>query len=269
MRTPTFFSALGIRALLLLAVVGSSPLEARKWLTVDGQEYEADLVRFKNGIVILKVAGGGNTMLGIEKLSPDDQEFVREKFPQGDQKEEVRVTRTVKKAATRKVPMVTETGPNPTPLPNQRSSGVQPHLKDLDPGDPAPQLIGRKPNSPDKVAIADLKGSLVLVEFFSIHNPATQREMPAVAAAYRKYGGKGLEIIGVTLDDDYRSVYKFKKAYGVTWATTTDKYRRLIKRWGVTVLPTRVLIDRNGFILQEHVYARNLDATIQKHLKRR
>ncbi len=81
MRTPTFFSALGIRALLLLAVVGSSPLEARKWLTVDGQEYEADLVRFKNGIVILKVAGGGNTMLGIEKLSPDDQEFVREKFP--------------------------------------------------------------------------------------------------------------------------------------------------------------------------------------------
>ncbi len=93
--------------------------------------------------------------------------------------------------------------------------------------------------------------------------------MPAVVAAYRKYGGKGFEIIGVTLESDYRSLYKFKQAYGVTWSTTTDKYKRLVNRWGVVAIPTRVLVDQNGYILKEHVHAQNLDATIQKYLRRR
>ena len=99
---------------------------------------------------------------------------------------------------------VQESEPNPNRYPNQSGPGAQPHLKDSDPGDPAPQFFGRNPNSQDISGDRGAKGQSRPSRLLSIYNKATQREMPAVAAAYRKYGSKGLEIINVTLDDDYR-----------------------------------------------------------------
>ena len=76
----------GVGRWIILAIVvwaaGSGTLAGRSWTTTEGEEFEADLVRYKNGIVILKKSEGGNTMLSLGKLSGADQEYVREKYPE-------------------------------------------------------------------------------------------------------------------------------------------------------------------------------------------
>ena len=51
----------GVGRWIILAIVvwavGSGTLAGRSWTTTEGEEFEADLVRYKNGIVIVKILG--------------------------------------------------------------------------------------------------------------------------------------------------------------------------------------------------------------------
>ncbi len=151
---------------IVVWAVGSGTLAGRSWTTTEGEEFEADLVRYKNGIVILKKSEGGNTMLSLGKLSGADQEYVREKYPEGDRKEAERVTRQAR-PVPKPAPQSREAPPAMQRQPERRQpQGPTPYLKELNPGDLAPEVIGRLPKSGEKMELTKLKGTLVLIDFF-------------------------------------------------------------------------------------------------------
>ena len=65
--------------------------------------------------------------------------------------------------------------------------------------------------------------------------------------------------MGVSLDTNRSQMNQAEQDAGIIWPMAQDPYKQITKRWGVTAVPTTVLIDPNGLIYKENVTAAELD----------
>ena len=248
--------------IFFVSLFGLSPLAmfARSWTMADGKTLEAEIVSYKGGIIILKKAEGGKALYSIKQLSSEDQAYVRAKYPEGDKKP----TATRKPISRPPVKPKTAVRANTNQL--QKENPIPSRLLNYKPGDIAPDVKGKIHGTPDSISLAQLRGKLVLVDFWATWCPPCRKEMPQVVQIYNRYKNSGFEIMGVSLDSNYSALKKFKDQYGMTWPMTMDKYKEISKKWGVETIPTMVLIDQNGIIVTDRLYARNLEAHVRKYL---
>lgn len=249
-------------ALFFGALLGFSSLVvfARNWTTADGKMLNAEIVSYKGGILILKKDEGGKVLYSIKRLSPEDQAYVREKFPDGDKNPTAFRKPINPNPAKPKV----ATAAKKTQLP--KDPLIPSRLLNYKPGDIAPDVGGVIYGTPDSITLSQLRGKLVLVKFWATWCPSCQKDMPQVVQIYNRYKNKGFEIIGVSLDKNYGTLKKFKDQYGMTWPMAQDKFKMISNKWGVETIPTMVLIDQNGVIISDRLYSRNLESYIRKHL---
>lgn len=240
-----------------------SPLEvfARNWTTADGKTLDAKIVSYKGGILILKKDEGGKVLYSIKLLSIDDQAYVRAKFPDGDKKP------TTSPKSINHQPVKPKTTPPARKTQLPKENPIPRRLLNYKPGDIAPNVGGMIHGTPDSITLVQLRGKLVLVDFWATWCPACQKDMPQVVQIYDRYKNKGFEIIGVSLDKDRSALKKFKDQYGMTWPMAQDKFKNISKKWGVETIPTMVLIDQNGIIISDRLYSRNLESYIRKYLR--
>ena len=93
---------------------------------------------------------------------------------------------------------------------------------------------------------------LVLIDFWASWCGPCMREMPTVVKAYELYHGKGLEIVGVSLDKDKASWLAAIEQTGQKWPQMSD-----LKGWecegaqfyNIQSIPANVLIDEHGKIV--------------------
>jgi peroxiredoxin len=109
----------------------------------------------------------------------------------------------------------------------------------------APEFVRTDLNGA-RIDLAGLRGKVVLLNFWATWCAPCQVEMPAFVAMQRQYGPQGLQIIGISMDDDpmlARNLYvKLKLNYPV--AMGDEKLGLLYG--GVLGLPLTYLIDRRG-----------------------
>jgi len=94
------------------------------------------------------------------------------------------------------------------------------------------------------VRLSDLKGKVVVVNFWATWCGGCQTEIPWFVEFYNKYKDAGLEIVGVSLDEDgWKSVrpYLAQKPIPYHIALANDAMRDKL-----TTLPVTILIDRGG-----------------------
>ncbi len=100
----------------------------------------------------------------------------------------------------------------------------------------------------NKVDLRAYRGKVVLLDFWASWCAPCQIEMPRFVAWQSKYGPRGLQIVGISMDDDpalARRIYnKYKLNYPV--AMGDEKLGELYG--GVLGLPLTFLIDRQGKI---------------------
>jgi len=119
----------------------------------------------------------------------------------------------------------------------------------------APDLEGMTPDS-SSYSLKQLRGKVVMIDFWASWCGPCRRENPNVVANYEKYKDKGFDILGVSLDRDMGAWRKAIEADGLPWHHISD-----LKGWqsshaalySVTSIPQTMLLDRNGKII-----ARNL-----------
>jgi thiol-disulfide isomerase/thioredoxin len=103
-----------------------------------------------------------------------------------------------------------------------------------------------------QVDLARLRGKVVLVDFWASWCGFCTNEVPAIVAAYAKYHGMGLEIVGVTFDDNQTMLLNFTSSHGVTWPQYFggDHHGNFItKKYDVGSLPTLWLVDKHGCLV--------------------
>ena len=123
------------------------------------------------------------------------------------------------------------------------------------PGAEAPDFTMNTPED-QPLSLKDLRGKVLLIDFWASWCGPCRRENPNVVKAYNKYHEKGFDVLGVSLDKDKKRWLDAIEKDGLIWHHVSD-----LKGWanaaaqlyGVRSIPHTVLLDKDGKII-----ARNL-----------
>ncbi|MHC4463459.1 MAG: TlpA family protein disulfide reductase [Planctomycetota bacterium] len=103
----------------------------------------------------------------------------------------------------------------------------------------------------DPVSLVNLKGKVVLIDFWATWCGPCRRTMPDLVETYRAYHDQGFEIIGISLDKDQSQLEKYMQDMGITWPQYFDGLgwsNKIAQRFAVRAIPHIVLIDKTGAV---------------------
>lgn len=107
-----------------------------------------------------------------------------------------------------------------------------------------------------KVSLSDLRGKVVLLDFWATWCPPCRKELPEIAKLYSAYRGKGLVVLGINQEGDGTVKHFFRKE-GFAFPTLDDPGGRVFREYGAYAIPNIVVIDVNGMVRAHEVGARN------------
>ena len=97
-----------------------------------------------------------------------------------------------------------------------------------------------------RMQLAELKGRPVILDFWATWCGPCQVQAPILDRLARKYEGRGLVVLGVNIDDPPALAKEYARKKGLSYPILTDDADLASKLYGVTKLPSLVVIDRNG-----------------------
>ena len=98
------------------------------------------------------------------------------------------------------------------------------------------------------VALKDLRGKRVLINFWASWCPPCLQETPDLAAAYKALGSDGIAFVGIGTQDETAKLKKFADDNHVPYTIVEDPKGKVSDAYGVIGLPTTVLLDGNGIV---------------------
>lgn len=123
----------------------------------------------------------------------------------------------------------------------------------------------------EKISLDDLRGKVVLVNFWATSCPGCIKEMPGMVETYKHYKSKGFEIIAVAMPyDPPNYVLKFVQDWQLPFPVALDVKGEAVAAFGnVTLTPTSFLIGKDGTLLEKKIGELDfvkLKATLDKEL---
>lgn len=107
-----------------------------------------------------------------------------------------------------------------------------------------------------KVSLADLKGKVVILNFWATWCPPCREEMPSMEMLYRKFKDQGLVILAVNVEKDgAKLVQSFLQRSPYTFPILLDDDAEVQNRYKVFRFPETFIIDRNGNVVEKVVGA--------------
>ena len=119
-----------------------------------------------------------------------------------------------------------------------------------EPGQPAPEAEFQGSTGAQK--LADLKGKVVYLDFWASWCGPCKQSFPWMNEMQAKYGAKGLQIVAVNLDAKRADADQFLAQVPARVQLAFDSKGEIAKRFGVKGMPTSVLIDAEGKVIQLH-----------------
>lgn len=108
---------------------------------------------------------------------------------------------------------------------------------------------------------SQLKGKVVLINFWATSCTTCVAEMPMLASTYEKFRGRGYETIAVAMSyDQPEYVVNFAQTRKLPFPVAIDNTGAVAKAWGdVKATPTTFLVNKRGMIVKSFVGKPNFD----------
>lgn len=107
------------------------------------------------------------------------------------------------------------------------------------------------------ISLAELKGKVVMVNFWATSCTTCVGEMPDMIKTYEQYHAKGLEFVAVAMSyDPPNYVLNFSQTRQLPFRVALDIDGKLAQAFGeVKLTPTTFVIDKQGVIIKKYVGA--------------
>jgi cytochrome c biogenesis protein CcmG/thiol:disulfide interchange protein DsbE len=103
--------------------------------------------------------------------------------------------------------------------------------------------------------LSDRRGKVVLVNFWATWCPPCREETPGLVRLYRDYRPRGVEMVGIAMDDDpHQAVPPFLQRFHVPYPVLVPDLSFDLANQ-IESLPTTLLIDRQGRVAKVYVGA--------------
>jgi len=133
----------------------------------------------------------------------------------------------------------------------------RPYLDSPQTSEPVPdfsfELNGRA------MRLADLRGQVVLLNFWATWCPPCVAEMPSLERLHQRLGPRGLTVLGVSVDTDRAAYENFLRDYKITFPNVRDPDRRISALYGTFMYPETYIVDRQGRLVRKVIGALEWD----------
>ena len=116
--------------------------------------------------------------------------------------------------------------------------------------------------------LSDLRGKVVLLDFWASWCGPCRRENPNVTRIYSQYHDKGFEVFSVSLDSDAASWKRAIEADKLVWPNHVSDLRKWQSQaaaiYGVRSIPSTFLLDKEGRIVQRDLRGADLERAVKQ-----
>ena len=138
----------------------------------------------------------------------------------------------------------------------------------LEPGKVAPDFEELGTNRTTKIKLSDLKGKVVLIDFWASWCGPCRRENPNVVKTYEKYAKDGFTIMSVSLDNDKskwtEAIEKDKLVWPYHVSDLGGWNSKVARMYEVSSVPFTVLIDQEGKIIRTNLRGEALEGELTR-----
>ena len=104
------------------------------------------------------------------------------------------------------------------------------------------------------IELQDLQGKVVVLNFWATWCPPCRAEIPGMIEVYRKHHSRGLEIVGISLDaEGWTKVSPLMHEMNIEYPVVLGNNDVVNAYGGIRVIPTTVIVDREGRIVDKFV----------------
>ena len=119
----------------------------------------------------------------------------------------------------------------------------------------------------NEIKLSSLRGKAVVLNFWATWCAPCKQEVPWFVEMQKRYGSQGLQIVGISIDDDPKDVVKFAAENAINYPILFGQEKVANEYGGIEYLPTTFYIDRNGVVL-DRVYGQPEREEIEQKIKR-
>jgi len=134
-------------------------------------------------------------------------------------------------------------------------------------GSPAPEIVLKDLQGRD-VKLSNLRGKVVLVNFWATWCKPCKEEMPAMQASYDKLRDKGFVVLAVNELEDTARVAEHIRTHGHTFEVVMDHNNQVANVYGVVGLPASFLIDPQGIVRERIAGSLLTESRIEEMVKK-
>jgi cytochrome c biogenesis protein CcmG, thiol:disulfide interchange protein DsbE len=138
-------------------------------------------------------------------------------------------------------------------------AGCYAHSKPTDINIPAPDFTIRDPDR--SVTLSQLRGQIVVLNFWATWCPPCVDEMPSLERLQKRFQGKGVTVLAVSVDDDAGDYHQFLQNHSIDLLTVRESGKRtnngviapVSSTYGTFKVPETYIIDRKGVIRRKFI----------------
>jgi peroxiredoxin len=103
------------------------------------------------------------------------------------------------------------------------------------------------------IHLSEYRGKVILLDFWATWCEPCKTEIPHFIDMQNRYAGQGLQVIGISMDDEEKPVRDFQQQFKMNYPVAIGNAKLAESYGGILGLPITFVIDRQGRIYKRHI----------------
>lgn len=103
-----------------------------------------------------------------------------------------------------------------------------------------------KSRSGKNIKLSELRGQVVMLNFWASWCGPCRQEMPLLEGLYKKYHALGFVLLGVNVEQDSNNAIAYLRDISVSFPVLYDNQNKVSKAYNISAMPSTIMVDRDG-----------------------